>query len=315
MAGRSWVLAYLALALMWGMSFAFNQLSLESFTPLQITAGRMGLGGLTLLVILLATRNAPRPNRTELRHLIILGVFGLALPFTLIAFAQTQITSILAGLLNAATPLFAGIIITLLIPEERPDRTQAVGLVVGFAGIAVLIGVWEAFDDGFATPAGIAAMIGASLCYGFATSFSRLKLSASSLSGSQLSSVQLLAGAGMAVLLLPIDPVPDRGGITWSATTALVVLGVLGTGVAMVLMWHVIRQAGSTIAATVTYVIPVVSTTIGVTLLAERLEWNEVVGGLIVILGVVLTQWTQLTRRHDFGANRQQATPEITDRG
>ncbi|MCH9801022.1 MAG: DMT family transporter [Actinomycetia bacterium] len=315
MAGRSWVLAYLALALMWGMSFAFNQLSLESFTPLQITAGRMGLGGLTLLTILLVTKNAPRPNRTELRHLIILGVFGLALPFTLISFAQTQITSILAGLLNAATPLFAGIIITLLIPAERPDRTQAVGLVVGFAGIAVLIGVWEAFDEGFATPAGIAAMIGASLCYGFATSFSRLKLSASSLSGSQLSSVQLLAGAGMALLLLPIDPVPDRGGITWSATAALVVLGVLGTGVAMVLMWHVIRQAGSTIAATVTYAIPVVSTTIGVTLLAERLEWNEIVGGLIVIFGVVLTQWTQLTRRHDFGGTRASTTAETTEAG
>ncbi|MCH9718326.1 MAG: DMT family transporter [Actinomycetia bacterium] len=315
MAGRSWVLAYLALALMWGMSFAFNQLSLESFTPLQITAGRMGLGGLTLLTILLVTKNAPRPNRTELRHLIILGVFGLALPFTLISFAQTQITSILAGLLNAATPLFAGIIITLLIPAERPDRTQAVGLVVGFAGIAVLIGVWEAFDEGFATPAGIAAMIGASLCYGFATSFSRLKLSASSLSGSQLSSVQLLAGAGMALLLLPIDPVPDRGGITWSATAALLVLGVLGTGVAMVLMWHVIRQAGSTIAATVTYAIPVVSTTIGVTLLAERLEWNEIVGGLIVIFGVVLTQWTQLTRRHDFGGTRASTTAETTEAG
>ncbi len=315
MAGRSWVLAYLALALMWGMSFAFNQLSLESFTPLQITAGRMGLGGLTLLTILLVTKNAPRPNRTELRHLIILGVFGLALPFTLISFAQTQITSILAGLLNAATPLFAGIIITLLIPAERPDRTQAVGLVVGFAGIAVLIGVWGAFDEGFATPAGIAAMIGASLCYGFATSFSRLKLSASSLSGSQLSSVQLLAGAGMALLLLPIDPVPDRGGITWSATAALLVLGVLGTGVAMVLMWHVIRQAGSTIAATVTYAIPVVSTTIGVTLLAERLEWNEIVGGLIVIFGVVLTQWTQLTRRHDFGGTRASTTAETTEAG
>jgi len=315
MAGRSWVLAYLALALMWGMSFAFNQLSLESFTPLQITASRMGLGGLTLLVILLLTRHAPKPNRTELRHLIILGVFGLALPFTLIAFAQTQITSILAGLLNAATPLFAGIIITLLIPAERPDRTQAVGLVVGFVGIAVLIGVWEAFGEGFATPAGIAAMVGASVCYGFATSFSRLKLSASSLSGSQLSSVQLLAGAGMAVLLLPVDPVPDRGGITWSATAALLVLGVLGTGIAMVLMWHVIRQAGSTIAATVTYAIPVVSTTIGVTLLAERLEWNEIVGGLIVIFGVVLTQWTQLTRRHDFGATRTDTSAETADSG
>ena len=313
MAGRSWVWAYLALALLWGLSFAFNQLSLASFTPLQITAGRMALGGITLLVILLATRNAPRPNRAELRHLIILGVFGLALPFTLIAFAQTQITSILAGLLNASTPLFAGIIITWLIPEERPDRTQAAGLVVGFAGIAVLIGVWDIFAGGFVTPVGIAAMIGASVCYGFATSFSRLKLSSSGLSGSQLSSIQLLAGAAMAALLLPVDPSPDRGGLTVSAATALVMLGVFGTGVGMVLLWHVIRKAGSTIAATVTYVIPVVSTTIGVTLLSEKLEWNEVVGGLIVIVGVVLTQWSQLTRRRDFGATRNEPNRKAAD--
>ena len=117
----------------------------------------------------------------------------------------------------------------------------------------------------------------------------------------------------MAALLIPLDPTPGRGELTVSATTALVMLGIFGTGVGMVLLWHVIRKAGSTIAATVTYVIPVVSTAIGVTFLSEDLEWNEVVGGLIVIVGVVLTQWSQLTRRRDFGATRNEPSREAAD--
>ena len=310
MQSRAWVWSYLLLATLWGMSFAFNQISLQSFTPLQITLGRMALGGITLLLILLFSGALPRPNRTELGHLIIVGTVGLALPFTLIAFAQTQITSVLAGLLNATTPLFAGIIITVLIPAERPDRTQAVGLIVGFVGIAVLIGIWDAFSGSFATPVGIAAMLGATLCYGFATSFSRLKLSGSALSGTQLSSIQLLAGAAFVILLLPVDPGKDYPSVQISSAIALAILGVLGTGVGMVLFWRIIRQAGSTIAATVTYAIPVVSTTIGVTFLAEGLAWNEVLGGLIVIFGVLLTQWTQLTAQRNFDSHQNRTTTQ-----
>ena len=302
MSRYSWVFAYVALALVWDSAFAFNQLSLQSFTPLQITFLRMFLGGVTLLLLLLPSRHLPRPTSGEFRQLAILGTVGLALPFTLIAFAQTQITSILAGLLNGATPLFAGIFISLLIPQERPDRAQLIGLLLGFVGISVLIGAWDTFGKGFASPLGVAAMIGASVCYGFATSFSRLSLSSSAMSGTQLSSVQLLSGAGLALLLIPVDPAADRGPVTWGAVAALAALGVLGTGGAMVLFWHVIRQAGSTIAATVTYVIPLVSTAVGVTLLREEMTWNELVGGLIVIVGVALTQWTQLTARRDFGA-------------
>lgn len=303
----SWVLAYVTLAFVWGLSFAFNQISLQSFTPLQITFGRMVLGGTTLLVLLGAWGHLPRPNGREFRQLVVLGTVGLAVPFTLIAFAQTQITSILAGLLNAATPLFAGLFISLLIPQERPDRIQLLGLLVGFVGIAVLIGVWDALTGSLGTPIGIAAMIGAAACYGFGTSFSRLSLTSSALSGTQLSAVQLVAGAVLALMLFPVDPAPERTGVTIGPMLALGALGVLGTGVAMVLFWHVLRHAGSTIAATVTYVIPVVSTTIGVTALAEELVWNELLGGVIVIAGVVLTQWTQLTARRDYGAPRRSA--------
>jgi drug/metabolite transporter (DMT)-like permease len=295
----SWVGAYAALALVWGWSFAFNQMALASFSPLQITFGRTLLGAATLVAALLLSRPTTRPSGAELRHLVILGAVGLALPFTLIAFAQTQITSVLAGLLNAATPLFAGIFIALMIPAERPDRGQVLGLILGFLGIAVLIGAWDL--GGFTSPTGVAAMLTASVCYGFGTSFSRVSLSSSALTTGQLGAIQLLAAAGFAAMLFPVDPASDPGPMTGSAATAIALLGVAGTGVAMVLFWHIIRRAGSTIAATVTYVIPVVSTTVGVTALGEALLWREVAGGMIIVTGVVLTQWSQLTARRDFG--------------
>jgi drug/metabolite transporter (DMT)-like permease len=291
---RSWVIPYVGLAAIWGCSFAFNKTALTGLTPVQLTTVRMSLGAVTLLVFLALTRAIPRPSRAEWRHLAIVGILGLALPFLLIAFAQTRVTSILAGLLNAATPLFAGLFISLLIPSERPDRLQVIGLLVGFLGIGVLVGVWNLPGDSGVDPVGVAAMIGATACYGFSTSFSRVSLSSSDMSGAQLSAIQLACGAAMCVLVLPADPGDAPGPLTGAAIASVLALGVLGTGVAMVLFWGIIRRAGSTIAATVTYVVPVVSTTVGVLLLSEELHVNQVVGGVIVIVGVLLTQRDQM---------------------
>lgn len=292
---RGWLVSYVTLALIWGCSFAFIQQALTVLTPLQVTAARMSLGAVTLVLFLAVTGSIPRPSATEWRHLLVLGTVGLAAPFALIAFAQTRVTSILAGLLNAATPLFAALFVSALIPAERPDRTQLVGLLTGFAGISVLIGVWNLAGSG-TDLIGVAAMIGATICYGFGTAFSRVAMSSSALSGPQLSGVQLVLGAATVSLVLVGDPGEQSGAWSLGVVLSILALGVLGTGVAMAMFWRIIRDAGSTIAATVTYVIPVVSTTVGVLLLKEALSWNEVLGGLIVIGGVVLTQWTQLHR-------------------
>lgn len=268
MTARSWLVSYVCLAGIWGFSFAFNKTALTALSPLGVTVGRMGLGALTLILFLAARGALPRPSRHELRDLVIVGTVGLALPFTLIAFAQTRVTSIVAGLLNAATPLFTGLFVALLLPNERPDRRQVAGLLVGFAGIAVLIGAWNLRDAGAVDPLGALAMMGATTCYGFSTSFSRVSLSSSALSGAQLAAPQLLSGFLLCLLLVPLDPSTGSGigstgsgvdgGMTLAAALSVAALGILGTGVAMVLFWHIIRVAGSTIAATVTYVVPVV---------------------------------------------------------
>ena len=296
MAARSWLINYVALAVIWGLSFAFIKEGLTALTPMQVTAARLGLGAIVVVGLLLVTRSFPRATAAEWRHLVIVGVVGLALPFALIAFAETRVTSILAGLLNAATPLFTAVFITLLVPHERPHRLQFVGLFTGFVGIAVLVGAWNMGATGV-DPIGVLAMIAATICYGFGTSFGRVSLSSSTLSGIQLTGIQLLSGTAALMVLLLVDPAERPGPFTVTSSLSVLALGVLGTGLAMVLFWHILRQAGATVAATVTYVIPVVSTTVGVLVLREAFTWNQIVGGMIVIGGVILTQLPQLTGR------------------
>lgn len=296
MTSRSWLINYVALAVIWGLSFALIKQGLTALTPLQVTTARLGLGAIVVVGLLLATRSFPRATPTEWRHLMVVGIAGLAIPFALIAFAETRVTSILAGLLNAATPLFTAIFISLLVPQERPHRLQIVGLITGFVGIAVLVGAWDMGGSGV-DPVGVLAMVAATVCYGFGTSFGRVSLSSSSLSGIQLTGIQLLSGTAALLLLLLVDPGQSPGPMTPTAALSVLALGVLGTGLAMVLFWHILRQAGATVAATVTYVIPVVSTAVGVLVLREGFTWNQIVGGLIVIGGVILTQLPQLTGR------------------
>lgn len=293
MAGRSWLPAYFALAVIWGLSFALIKQGLTALTPLQVTAARMGLGAVAVIAVLVVTRSLPRPTWREWRRLAVLGIVGLAVPFALIAFAETRVTSILAGLLNAATPLFTAVFVSLMIPSERPRRIQVAGLLVGFAGIGVLIGAWDIGGTGV-DPVGVLAMIAATVCYGFGVTYGRTALRDTHLAGLQLTAGQLAAGAVFLLVLLPVDPGISPGPLTPTAVVSVVALGVLGTGLAMAMFWHVLRQAGATVAATVTYVIPLVSTAVGVLVLREGLVWHQVVGGLVVIGGVVLTQWPQL---------------------
>jgi drug/metabolite transporter (DMT)-like permease len=282
---RTWLPAYLGLVLIWGCSFLFNEWALRSFSPLAVAFGRVVLGALTLAAVLLVLRQPVRLQRSQLVDLVVIAAVLTAIPFVLIAFAQTRVTSILAGLLNGTTPLWVAIFVALLIPAERATRRQLVGLLIGFAGIGVLLGVWNLDElDGI----GALAMLGATACYGLGTAWMRWRLTGTELSGASLGAVQLVLATALLLPVLPLGGPP--GEIVPEAVVALVGLGVLGAGVAYVLFWRVVRIAGPTIAATVTYLIPLVSTTLGILVLGEPLTWNEPVGGVIALVGVALAQ-------------------------
>jgi drug/metabolite transporter (DMT)-like permease len=282
---RGWLPSYLGLVLIWGCSFLLNELALRSFSPLAVAFGRISLGAVTLVAVLIALRQPVRLQRSQLVDLVVLAAVVTAVPFALIAFAQTRVTSILAGLLNATTPLWVAIFVALLIPLERATRQQGLGLLLGFAGIGVLLGVWdiEALDL-----IGVLAMLAATACYGFGTAWMRWRLADSALSGASLSATQLVIATAVLLPVLPLGGAPEQ--VLIESVVALVVLGALGAGLAYVLFWRVIRVAGPTVAATVTYLIPLVSTTLGVLVLGEQLTWNQPVGGAIALVGVALAQ-------------------------
>jgi len=289
---RTWLGPFALLAVLWGCSFLFIATALRTFAPSQVAFGRILVGFVLLAVILAARRERVRISWSRLGDLVIVAAVMTSIPFVLFGLAEQRVSSVLAGLVNATTPLFTAVFVALLLPKERPDRVQVTGLVVGFAGIAVLLGVW---DPGSIDLVGGLMLVGATLCYGFGNAWSRRRLTGTGLSTITLPAVQLAIGS---VLLAPFAlSTPLAGPVAPAAAFALLGLGLGGTGLAFILYWRVMEVAGATVTASVTYVIPLVSTTLGVVVLHEGLHWYEPVGGAVVLAGVALTQWGAARRR------------------
>ncbi|MDS1269383.1 DMT family transporter [Lipingzhangella sp. LS1_29] len=280
-----WRFQYLALALVWGLSFMFITVSTEVLEPLQITLGRMGAGALPLVLVLWLTRGRlPRSLQTW-THLMVTAALLNVIPFTLFGYATELIPSALAGICNAATPLFTVLVSLLLLSDERPTHRRLLGLTLGFIGILVVFAAWRGVVD--ADARGMLFAFGATVCYGIGNPYLRRFVSGSGHSVLELSTAQMLAGTAQLLVLTPMFTTAPTE-LPLRVAGAVAVLGVFGTGLAYVLMYGVIRAAGSTVASTVTYVVPVVATAAGVTLLGETLAWNEPLGALIVVAGAAL---------------------------
>lgn len=286
-----WPALLLAAGGIWGCSFLFMKLGLQSFTPIQVGFGRLAIGALTLLLLCRLT-GTRLPRGEAWRHLAITGLFLGSIPFTLFAFGETQVSSILAGIINAATPLSTLAVMLVAFPEERPTRDRIVGLLVGFAGILVVLGAWNGIGEGQLP--GVAACVGAITCYGIALPYNRRHLSRSGEGPLALATGQVVMSA---LLLVPVaaGEVLLGGGrvvlpIAPDTALGMLALGALGSGVAYVLNQQVIAVAGASVASSVTYITPLVAVVAGVALLGERLTLNEPIGALVVLLGVAIAQ-------------------------
>jgi drug/metabolite transporter (DMT)-like permease len=272
---------------MWGMSFLFIKVGDEELQPLQVALGRMICGSVTLLLVLAVRReNLPRRGQVWL-HLAVASLLVNVLPYSLFAYGETHVTSVLAGIWNATTPLFTLLVAMLVLPEERPTRDRVAGLLIGFAGVLVILGVWQGL--GSHALLGNLACLAAASCYGLGFPYTRKFLSGRPESVVALSGAQLLCGTLELALITPLVTAMPVG-VPFRAAASVAALGALGTGVAFILNYRIIRAAGATTAATVTYVIPLFSTLAGVTLLGEGLSWNQPLGAVVVILGVAASQ-------------------------
>ena len=258
-----------------------------------------GTGALPLLAVLVL-RGGRLPRSPRLwGHMFVAAVLLNTVPFTLFGYAAQLIPSALMGIVNASTPLFGVVFSMLLLSDERPDRDRVLGLGIGFLGVLTVFGVWRSLDevtvsDGDAV-LGMLFVVGATVCYGIGTPYLRRFVAGSSHGALELSTLQLLLGSVPLVVLVPLFTEMPTG-VTWQVVAAVSTLGVFGTGVAYILQYAVVREAGATVATTVTYVAPVVAIAAGVVLLDETLSWNQPLGAVVIILGAALCQGVIRTR-------------------
>jgi len=304
---RAWLPGYLALALIWGSSFLFIKVGIRELHPMYVALGRVAAGTLTLAVLLLATRaRLPRDLRIW-GHLTVVGAIGVAIPFTLFGYGEQRVSSVLAGIWNATTPLFALPVAALVFRTEKLTARRTVGMLIGFVGVLVVLGVWHGVGGVQLT--GQLMCLGAAICYGVAIPYQRRFLNGIPTSGVTIPAGQLLTGTVLLLVVAPLTagPPPAPTGLSLDVIASVLALGALGTGLAFVLNFRVITIAGATTSASVTYLVPIVATLIGVLGLHEQVHWYQPVGALVVLTGVAVSQGL-LRRRGNPAAPRSGTT-------
>jgi len=283
----NWVALYLALGVVWGCSFIFIKLGLDFLTPFGVAFGRCALGAVTLLLWAKYKKIAlPRSGKLW-GHLWVVSLLLNVIPGVLFALAETEVTSILAGIINAVTPLMTLIAIMLVTREEKPKFYQVLGIGIGFIGVLTVLGAWQGLGD---NPLwAVLVLLAAVTCYGFSFPYSRRFVIPHKLQSESIAAAQVTTGA---VTLLPFYLVDGiaRDVYRPGPVFAMLALGIFGSGFAYIWNFKIMAVAGSAIASSVTYITPVVAVIVGVVFLQERLFWYEPVGALIVLLGAAIGQ-------------------------
>lgn len=298
-----WRLRFAVLCLIWGFSFLLIKVGTDGFAPLYVTLGRLLFGTLALLAVLIVKRERlPRGVRTW-GHLAVAAFLLNAFPFSLFAYAELHISSTLAGICNATTPLWGMLLSLVALSEDRPTRRRIAGLGLGFVGVLTVLGAWQGFSG--QDPAGTAMALTASLSYAVGWIYVRRTLAHTSHSNLSMAGGQLLLGTVQLGLVTPFfAAAPDS--LPVLPLLSVLALGALGTGLAFLLQYGLVAEVGPTTATLVTYFIPVIATAAGVLLLGEALTWNTPVGAVIVLAGAALTQRGP---RRAAAARRPSASP------
>jgi drug/metabolite transporter (DMT)-like permease len=289
----------LVLSVIWGSAFTMNDVVVDEVDPLTIVAGRLLLAATLLTAAALIFRGGLAPRSTW-GVLFVLAALNNVIPFTLITWAQEHITSSLAATLNATMPLMT-FVIAAIAGTERPETDRAFGVALGFVGAIVLIGP-DLGDLTSSNALGDLAVLGGSAGYAVSTVIAREKLRGEPMA---LASGQMIFGALIALpLAFAVHGAPDlsisaKAGLSW------VGLGALSSGLAYVIFFTLVQRMSATSVSLVSYLIPVVATILGWTLLDEHIGVNLFVGLALIIAGMVLVN----------GQFRRRAAPEATEIG
>jgi drug/metabolite transporter (DMT)-like permease len=275
------------LALIWGASFLFIKLAVRDMSPATMVLSRAIFGGVTLAVIFAARRQSPFPVGTRKRLLPfgMLAIFGSVLPWFAFGFGELSISSALASILNATTPLWTAVFAYWVTPAERPSRLNYAGVAIGFLGTGILIAPDLIGQPLRATTLGTLAVAGAAVSYAVAALIQRRRLRG--VSPLQVGFWQLTLAAPLA--LAAALPTIGATHLGLASIAAMLVLGVGGSGIAYLLYYYMMNTLGATRATTVTFLLPVTAIFWGASILREAITIPILAGMVVILLGVFLT--------------------------
>jgi len=285
-ASVDWLL-FLVVGTIWGSSFLFMAIGLEAFRPGLVTWLRILFGASALWLV--PGARAARIDRADRAGLLLLSITWVAIPFTLFPLAQGSVNSAIAGMLNGAAPIFTAVIATILL-RRPPGSRQLIGIPLGFVGVAAI--ALSVASEGSSQLVGVALIVVATICYGIAFN---VATPLQQRYGSLPVMARILAIG--AVLTAPLGVASIAGSsFAWSALAATATVGVLGTGLAFVLMGRLVGRVGPTRASIVGYLIPVVALALGV------LFRNDVVGPVAIVGVALVVAGAYLTSRRESSA-------------
>ncbi len=286
---RVWT-AFLLLGLAWGSSFLFIKIALRTLEPLTLVGLRLMVGWVGLLAVA-RWRGLALPHGWAVwRHLTILGVINTAIPFVLITWAESGangVDSAVASVLNSTVPLFSIVIAGTIFHMEEVTTDRILGLLAGFAGVVLLLSRDLGNDWGELAPQ--VAVVVAALFYAISSTYARHNLQ--EISPVLIATGQLLVADAMVWIFAILVEDPGAQMLTWQTVGALLWLGLLGSCIAYILYFFILRNWGATRATMVTYLLPVVGVVAGVVFLSEPLDWRLVAGGVLVLSGVAAVNW------------------------
>ncbi len=286
------------LAALWGASFLFMRLAASEFGALATAGLRVGIAALFLLPILLYRRQWPA-LRSHLGSILFVGMLNSAIPFALLAWAVLSISTGMTAILNATVPMFGALVAWMWL-KDRPNTPRLLGLVIGFAGVAMLAWDKASFKPGGTGWAVVACLV-ATLFYGIAASYTKRYLTG-------INSLALATGSqagatlGLLVPTLWLWPATMPGLRAWGAVVGL---AVLCTGIAYILYFRLIANTGPAKALAVTFLIPVFAVLYGAIALGETITLWMLLCGAVIVLGTALsTGMFSVSKQQPVGTGR-----------
>ena len=292
-----WVML-ITLATVWGGSFLFNAILVAELPVLTIVAIRVTVAALALWGFMYATGRKIPTSLHVWGALLILGVLNNAIPFSLIVQGQTQITSGLASILNATTPLFTIVVAGIFLMDERFSVLRVLGVIVGFSGVILMVGPDALGGLGADFWAQLCAL-GAAFSYGFASVFGRrfreLRVDPVMVATGQVTMSSLVLWP----IALWIDGPQDIVNMSLNAALSMFGLAVLCTSFAYILYFLILERAGATNISLVTFLVPISAIILGVLVLGEQIFIKEIIGMTLIGVGLAIIDGRLIKRLRD----------------